>query len=591
MKAKFYLLSSVLLILLSANQCVARYSPKDLQSDYEALSGAFKKSPMPFGTKEQAQEVLETGEKIISNLINPENYVNRLATPEEKKLIIKAIITDAILFGPESFGVDRTKIGDLFKEASPYKANAEALGVTFEIAHALAVQFRDGGYAKLDASTPLQKKMMEQHPNNCQLATTHYEKNIISPQEFINCFYESLEDNYEKLSFFGRKASKKWLKDVIGQAKKEGCVVKVLTTDTPSNGEWIGPHYHCWILDDKKKPIAVYKPCKKYSCNYQEDLIPLVAKSIGMEDLVNPKIPVYIRSSLFENMRFQAEGYSGTVEPFLGYKEDDIPKDTTDFNDFTDAVLKFAINNKRTTEAYRPQQPTNPYSSLPEPVRVSDYITLDPAWLEQKLIKDFKEKDAKLLAQEETVSAEDIFKIIVLKYLMEDFSGLGKVLFDVDFTLQKIKPVLCGDEIKDVSEWHNKSVPGVYKMVQAGTLLEASTMQRILNNISVESLQDIRVAFDVRGREKISKISERLTKIKNYCSYPRTTRDVTHELWGRALGPAAYSQPTDSSFAVIKALGKNSRNDPALKKWVFSFSEEEYGEWAETLEALYLNIN
>ena len=288
------------------------------------------------------------------------------------------------------------------------------------------------------------------------------------------------------------------------------------------------------------------------------------------------------------DVRFQATGYRGTIEPFLGYSEGDIPKANSAFNDFTDNVLKFALEHPRTQGAYRFETQEVPFDHsrgsiyYAQQAEASQYFTLDQSWFEQKLVQEFNEDEVKLLANEKTVSKEDAFKILVLKYLMQDFEGLGKILFDVDFANEKLRLVLCGDE--------RGGTPQLYKMAQAGTPLSVSGMQKILNAVSVESLQDVLVAFDVESRKKIQKLSERLKQIKDYCGQNRTIRDVTRELWGSPL-PDMYLKPLSSlSRKPIKPQSDNSRNAPTLDKWPYSFAIADYTTWGDTLKALYPNI-
>ena len=162
MKISSYVLSSALLIFLSATQCIAKYGAAELASDYNELRTKFKKSPVALGSKQQSAEVFTCGSKIIGGLTNPENYVNRLADSDEKRLIIKTIITGALLFDKDFFGLDSPKIMDSFKK-SPYAGNAEILGLTFEIAYELVSQFEEGGYRALDVRKILQTKMMKKN--------------------------------------------------------------------------------------------------------------------------------------------------------------------------------------------------------------------------------------------------------------------------------------------------------------------------------------------------------------------------------------------------------------------------------------------
>jgi len=57
MKISSYVLSSALLIFLSATQCVAKYNTAELASDYSELRTKFKKYPVTFGSKQQSAEV------------------------------------------------------------------------------------------------------------------------------------------------------------------------------------------------------------------------------------------------------------------------------------------------------------------------------------------------------------------------------------------------------------------------------------------------------------------------------------------------------------------------------------------------------
>ena len=282
MKISSYVLSSALLIFLSATQCIAKYGAAELASDYNELRTKFKKSPVALGSKQQSAEVFTCGSKIIGGLTNPENYVNRLADSDEKRLIIKTIITGALLFDKDFFGLDSPKIMDSFKK-SPYAGNAEILGLTFEIAYELVSQFEEGGYRALDVRKILQTKMMKKYQNGFQTPMRKYEE-IIPSDEFINCFYESLEEHHEKLSFFVGKASKEWFEEVQKQINK-GNVSRLVTTDKPTdkNAGWF-EYYHCWVFDDNNRPIAVYKPNKAYGRMFNPLILTaLVAKSIGSQ--------------------------------------------------------------------------------------------------------------------------------------------------------------------------------------------------------------------------------------------------------------------------------------------------------------------
>ena len=234
MKIKSYILSFVLLVLLPATQCIAKYSVGELDSDYQ-------KSCSEFQSTRQGSSVEKYANKMADGLTDIGSVVERLATDDEKKVYYKSFFGSAIAFG---FGVETPQqVFDGYYEAkktalesSKYAAHFKFLKAVNTLSHGLVKQFKEGGFSNLS----WRSQVNEQSHNLCETILT---------SNFISWFCESLAEYYTEFSFV---SDREWFAEVQKQIQKGNYVERAVRT--------AGNMRHYWVRNEEKnRVIAVYK--------------------------------------------------------------------------------------------------------------------------------------------------------------------------------------------------------------------------------------------------------------------------------------------------------------------------------------------
>jgi hypothetical protein len=590
MKIKTYILSFVLLILFSAVQCIAKYSMENLASDYEQSSRTFQST-------RQGSSVEKHFKKMADGLTDIGSVVDRLATDDERRIIYKSFFGSAIAFG---FGVEtpqqifdgcyESKRATL--ESSKYAANFKFLKAVNTLSHGLVKQFKEGGFSNLSWRSQINEQ-------------AHDAYETILTSNFISWFCESLAEYYTEFSFVP-DSDREWFAEVQKQIQKGNYVERAMTT--------AGNMRHYWIRnEEKKRIIAIYKEASMETESYQVEaeakpiphrvighngvvtsetykypdkcitradgskyilttntrdvrkdlsnrfLTNLVTGEVGFSDVVSREIPVHVTALLgrHKDVRIDPINYTGTLEPFLGGHEKDVPSDASDFNDLVRSIHKTQSEKSEDKSGCHVIHPSNVYDTF---------------------LGRFNEKQVKCFAEESTLSSKDMFKILIFARLSQNNdSRPGNIVLKQESG--RFRPILIDHE----RTWTYKHrVPSFYELNQAAAVLQSSWMLEILDLTPKkrERFHNVFSAFGEKLRVKETEFFDCLESIARFCSSDQTLRTLTHELYANKSHPNMYIVP------ILKDGG--SVDHPTdmfseLSKWIYSMTQAEYAEWLDIL--------
>jgi hypothetical protein len=303
----------------------------------------------------------------------------------------------------------------------------------------------------------------------------------------------------------------------------------------------------------------------------------LLAGGVGL-DVVSRAIPVKVAGqySMLTAMSFRCQNYDGFIEPYLGYSDNDIPLDSKEeFDDYMEGIYKFGIAKRKVS--YEANNASGSYS------KGEAYFVLEQDLIEDLLVHNFNEEGVKVFGAENVLTSEDLFRVLVFQYLAKGGpkQATEEIFFKPDFSSGKLKPVLSGSVKAGKT---NK----FYQYKQRNTRLTPSQMQGILNAVPLDRLQNVFVAFDAEQRKKCQDISTRLQEMKVYCATQRTITDIFTEFWHDSPCEHVYSRPFDGAYSEIKLPRR--QGGAVLQKWIYEFTQADYGLWGDMLKSVYPNI-
>ena len=277
----------------------------------------------------------------------------------------------------------------------------------------------------------------------------------VSSDTFMDWFYESLEQHYDELSFFGGakvgassasgKIDRKWFETI----QKQFSAQKV-STQSLKDGEI----QHTWILNTKGKPEAVYKPRlvsqKKHSHPSDklkernvvgETFSGLFAKVMNIDDVANRTIPVRVQGN---KLVFDPCKPTGTIERLIGFSESQIPSDSDGFSNLIRHVCKFYK-----AKAAKEKNINN--GSIIQISHIEDdtYNILTQGTLKYMFAAEgeYKSEDVRVIADARTIRGIDLFKIIMFWHLSSYFDmHASNIIFVPDFRNKTLKPMVIDCE-------------------------------------------------------------------------------------------------------------------------------------------------
>ncbi len=303
----------------------------------------------------------------------------------------------------------------------------------------------------------------------------------------------------------------------------------------------------------------------------------LLAGGVGL-DVVSRAIPVKVleRGSMLVEMSFRCQNYDGFIEPYLGYSDNDIPLGSkSEFDDYMEKIYNFGVAKKKVS--YDAQVARGSYS------KGDAYFVLEQDLIEDMLVHNFNEEGVKVFGAESVLSSEDLFRVLAFQYLTKGGpkQATEEIFFKPDFSTGKLNPMLSGS-VKPGKT--NK----FYQYKQRSTRLTPSQMQGILNAVPLGRLQNVFVAFDTEQRKKYQDIPARLQEMKSYCATQRTIADIFTHFWSDSPCNHVYRRPFDGAYSEINLSRR--QGSAVLQKWIYEFTQADYGVWGDMLKRVYPNI-
>ena len=112
----------------------------------------------------------------------------------------------------------------------------------------------------------------------------------------------------------------------------------------------------------------------------------------------------------------------------------------------------------------------------------------------------------------------------------------------------------------------------------------SSVLPQVLEDIKLSEF----VAFDTEQRKKCQDISTRLQEMKSYCTTQRTIADIFTNFWPDSLCDHVYRRPFDGAYSEIKLPRR--QGGAVLQKWIYEFTQADYGLWGDMLKSVYPNM-
>ena len=597
MKIKTYILSFVLLVLLPATQCIAKYNVGELDSDYQ-------KSCSEFQSTRQGSSVEKYAKKMADGLTDIGSVVERLATDDEKRVIYKSFFGTAIALG---FGVETPQqIFDEYYESkratlesSKYAANFKFLKAVNTLSHGLVKQFKEGSFSNLSWRSQINEQ-------------SHNVYETILTSNFISWFCESLAEYYTEFSFV---SDREWFAEVQKQVQKGNYVEREVTTR--------GNMRHYWVFNEARDGvIGVYKEASVETKSYQVEaeakqiphrvlglngvvisetynypsnchtradgskfilvtntrevrkdlsnrfLTNLVAGVMDFSDVVSREIPVRVKlQGKDKSVQLDPTNYTGLLEKFLGSFERDVPSENSGINNLVRSIYKTQSEKSEDQSGCHVIHQSDVYNAL---------------------LNNFNEGQVQAFAQESTLSVQDLFKVLAFAKITNNRdSHSNNIVFM--WVNGGFKPILIDHEYT----WEGtQKVPMFYELDQAGKTLKSAWMQRILSVLqhSREKFHHIFGAFGERMQREESGFFERFEKLRSFCLVDQTLRAITHELYtykdGSSYNPDMYIAP------VLAELGGGRVSHPqdmfsTLNKWIYSMNKAEYEKWLNVLNGTW----
>ncbi len=221
---------------------------------------------------------------------------DRQATEKERETIYKAMFGSVIVHKNHQY------LFPVIINDPRYQSHINALKMVDELAHVLWNGVLDGDYIH----------SFDQIKTKLRLAKASYrimDHEKLLTKNFIRWFYEALESYRHELNFFAGTATLEWFEKISTEFSKgadfEESNLKVIFDST---GSQFG------IFKALNNPST-----KDEARNRQvkaEYMSWLLAKAAGLQNVVNPVIPV--RSNGYKGLVIDPYQYEGTLEPFVG---------------------------------------------------------------------------------------------------------------------------------------------------------------------------------------------------------------------------------------------------------------------------------
>lgn len=546
-----FILSSVILI----SHCFAL----DTITAMGTIISEHKQRLTKFTINRQDDTIFDHTKKIYGVLSDESKVSKRHATIDEKKTIFQAIMATRIIDG----GIEENnqKVIDNYE----HTVVDQAL-----INHFLIIKKVD--LISIDLVNRIRITGCESLKNAIKLSYPTFKKNPgldelsgVSADTFMDWFYESLEQHFDELSFFGGanigasstsdKIDRAWFKMVQDNFSMRN----VISYDDFNSTK--GQAQHIWILNASGgKPVAIYKPkeilntTEKRNINY-EVLSGLIAKAMNIDDVVNCVIPVRV---VGDQLTFDPWTPTGTIERYLGFSKSQISDDTK-FSRLIRRAFEFSKkntgNDHNVPEEQRLYRKT--YGVLDQKVFKGMFLNEN---VYQSLAAGTFSEDVETFSKNETINPIDLYKIIAFWYLT-DYGDMHEenILFIPNFNNQILKPIVidCEYTFGSGDKLNKRNTPQIYQLHQAKTPIAYNDMQTILGVNQNKFLNIFKLfGFSLLGQEKL--FLERLNMLTGYCNQGQTQGLKI----GKLMNLIEKPQPADQSVIIYTGPKKG----PFLKK-------------------------